>query len=164
MTNHDHTDYLGELETENADLREKLAFWEEVMTSSDAEVMRERNELRDKLAEAKVTIQLLQSPRCEVCNGELSACGNMTEDGPADDCEVCQLQERLAAAEADSRRLDWYFRAYETDHIEIWARSDGSAVLQDLRRNNDDDNYCRVFACARAAIDAAMGEGEGEND
>ena len=53
--------------------------------------------------------------RCEVCNGELSACGEQNVDGtPSMDCRYCQLKEahdnlkqQLAGAKKDSERLDW---------------------------------------------------------
>ncbi len=35
------------------------------------------------------------APRCPECCGELSACGEMTVDGPSDDCVVCQLRAEM---------------------------------------------------------------------
>lgn len=36
--------------------------------------------------------------RCEVCNGELSPCGELNVEGtPSSDCRVCQLTAEVAA-------------------------------------------------------------------
>ncbi len=43
--------------------------------------------------------------RCNECNGELSSCGAMTEDGPLLDCRVCQLSTALAEMREDLRVL-----------------------------------------------------------
>lgn len=37
----------------------------------------------------------LNRKRCEDCGNELSSCGEMTDDGPSDDCEVCLLKSKI---------------------------------------------------------------------
>lgn len=54
--------------------------------------------------------------RCSECNGELSACGDMTSDGPRMDCKVCQL---LARAETAEREWNIYKSSNETNLREL---------------------------------------------
>ena len=44
--------------------------------------------------------------RCAVCNAELSACGEMTADGPRMDCRECQLEAELSRLRSRIRRED----------------------------------------------------------
>lgn len=54
----------------------------------------------------------MSKKRCDICNAELSACGEMTSDGPRMDCRQClmvckiqRLQARIADLESIVSRL-----------------------------------------------------------
>lgn len=51
--------------------------------------------------------------RCEECNGELSDCGDMTEDGPSLDCGYCRLNDRYKDLQKDLDKLRQKMIAYE---------------------------------------------------
>lgn len=66
---------------------------------------------RAVLASAQAARAAAERERCPACNGELSECGEMTEDGPSLDCRACQLgsmvvEERHRAEAAEARAAD----------------------------------------------------------
>ncbi len=56
--------------------------------------------------------------RCTECNVELSACGEMTSEGPRMDCLVCRLRVRIAALERHENRFGWFEHNVDAVFIE----------------------------------------------
>jgi hypothetical protein len=72
---------------------------------------KQMDRLRAALASEQAARAAAERERCPACNGELSECGEMTEDGPSLDCRACQLgsmvvEERHRAEAAEARAAD----------------------------------------------------------
>lgn len=72
--------------------------------------------------------------RCKDCGNELSACGEMTADGPRLDCRPCKLAAELAVSKADLSQLREQVNAKYWEQI----RAD-NANMNGLRRRDESE-------------------------
>ena len=76
-------------------------------------------EERPKLLGMIARLEKTNGARCEECFTELTACGEMTEDGPADDCPQCKAEEHRDRLAAECERLKAELEAATRDDDEI---------------------------------------------
>ena len=86
--------------------------------------------------------------RCDVCNAELSACGEMTDDGPSDDCRECQLGSEIATLRAE---LD----SEASEHARTREQRDDHALREEEANERAELEEAKA---ALAALDAAVSE------
>jgi len=117
---------------------------EEVMTKWAASHF-DKAALRGHIATALRDAARVPEERCAECNGELSACGEMTPNGPSMDCEVCILRSTLEEVCAERDRLQAALA--QPTPTEVSVDLDKFSNMMRLPAQHADDAGCKCMHC-----------------
>lgn len=100
--------------------------------------------------------------RCVDCGGEITACGEMTDDGPSDDCLVCKLQSDVVFLQSELRlRVDYAgkFRELELNNRQLLSEQEALQSRVDRLMSRGIEDMKHEIEILRAGYDASGFEG-----